>query len=147
MLGDENGQVSPHFIEFAETSEPAWLDPEQPLSMAFGPTADSPPGGAGISSMTPALTPTGFPSHFIPNGDSAERFQSFSPPCTTIPCFDTQYDPADRAFTRGLSTPVWPAAGSVRRIWTGPGRAHTTVSTPTPSRRAAWPGTATSSGR
>lgn len=44
VLGDKNGQVSPHFIEFAETSEPAWLDPEQPLSMAFGPTADSPPG-------------------------------------------------------------------------------------------------------
>ena len=48
VLGDENGQVSPHFIEFAETSEPAWLDPEQPLSMVRRRTR---PRGALVSAL------------------------------------------------------------------------------------------------
>ena len=102
VLGDKNGQVSPHFIEFAETSEPAWLDPEQPLSMGFWSDGGLAPGGRWYQLYDARIDADGLSFSFIPNGDSAERFQSFFPACTTIPCFDTQYDPADRAFTLRL---------------------------------------------
>ena len=47
---------------------------------------------------------------FIPNGDSQELFEGFFPAATTIPSFETSFDPDGRVSPSASTTPARRAA-------------------------------------
>ena len=101
VLGDENGLVDPNWAETETTFEPTWLDPAQPLPI--GATEEGPVYSGRYEQLYDArIDADGLSFSFIPSGDSLERFQSFFPAVTTIPGFETGFDPDTRRFTLRL---------------------------------------------
>lgn len=102
VLGDENGVLVPGWTEIEEIRETVWLDPAQPLYIG---TSEE---GVPVFSdryeqvYDARIDADGLSFSFIPNGDSQELFEGFFPAATTIPSFETSFDPDGRVFTLRL---------------------------------------------
>ncbi len=123
VLGDGTGQLSQQYVETVDWTEPTWLDPAEPLQMGLWSDGALAPGGRYHQLYDARVDVDGLSFSFIPNGDSVEKFQSFFPAVTTIPCFDTQLDPAARVLTLRLYNTSLKSGGiGMEDVeWAGPG--------------------------
>lgn len=84
------------------TEQVTWLDPAEPLYVGAW-DGESPAGGGRYEQLYDArIDADGLSFSFIPNGDSLERYQTFFPAVTSIPNFQTGFDPDTRQFTLRL---------------------------------------------
>lgn len=104
VLGDEAGQLSDSYMQTLADCAPTWLDPSEPFYMGYwDASTDRPRVGLRYEQLYDARVDVdGLSLSFIPSGASRERFQSFFPACTNIPCFATNFDPDTRQFTLRL---------------------------------------------
>ncbi|WP_243152356.1 hypothetical protein [Pseudoflavonifractor sp. 524-17] len=101
VLGDAQGRLDKNGLETNITASATWLDPAEPLYTGFwdgGPA----PGDRFFQLYDARMDADGLSLSFVPSGDSLEKFRSFFPACTTVPCMDTRFDPATRTLTLRL---------------------------------------------
>lgn len=123
VLGDETGRLTEETLSSAAYPMATWLDPAEPFSMGFWENGKLSPGERYEQLYDARIDADGLSFSFIPSGDSAERFRSFFPASTTIPCFDTSFDPDSRVFTLRLYNTCLESGGITEEElnWAGPG--------------------------
>ena len=78
VLGDQDGVIDSNWTETETTHETAWLDPAEPLYLGYW-DGDGPAASDRWEQLYDArIDADGLSFSFIPNGDSLERFQSFT---------------------------------------------------------------------
>lgn len=98
VLGDARGQISETYAQTVSDVTAAWRPPTEALYLGFW--DDGPAVGERWFQLYDArIDADGLSFSFIPNGDSTEKFQSFFPAVTTVPCLETSFDPDSRLFT------------------------------------------------
>ena len=102
VLVDAYGRVPEDAVQTTLDTVETWLDPAEPFYMGWlgnGRPAEH----ARFEQVYDArIDADGLSFSFIPNGDSRELFGGFFPAATTIPSFETSFDPDRRVFTLRL---------------------------------------------
>ena len=112
VLVDAYGRVPEDAVQTTLDTVETWLDPAEPFYMGWlgnGRPAEH----ARFEQVYDArIDADGLSFSFIPNGDSRELFGGFFPAATTIPSFETSFDPDRRVFTLRLHNTCLESGGA-----------------------------------
>lgn len=118
VLGDENGVVSPDYVQVYDDRQTVWEDPRQDFYMGVWDNGPAPWEDRWFQLYDARIDADGLSFSFIPDGSSVERFNSFFPAATTIPSLQTTCD-GDGNFTLRLYNTCLESSGE-DLSWFGP---------------------------
>ena len=111
VLVDAYGRVPEDAVQTTLDTVETWLDPAEPFYMGWWENGRPDTESTRFEQVYDArIDADGLSFSFIPNGDSMERFGSFFPAATSIPSFETSFDPDRRVSPSASTTPAWRAA-------------------------------------
>ena len=103
VLVDAYGRVPEDAVQTTLDTVETWLDPAEPFYMGWWENGRPDTESGRFEQVYDArIDADGLSFSFIPNGDSQELFEGFFPEATTIPSFETSFDPDGRVFTLRL---------------------------------------------
>ena len=103
VLVDAYGRVPEDAVQTTLDTVETWLDPAEPFYMGWWENGRPDTENGRFEQVYDArIDADGLSFSFIPNGDSQELFGGFFPAATTIPSFETSFDPDGRVFTLRL---------------------------------------------
>ena len=103
VLVDAYGRVPEDAVQTTLDTVETWLDPAEPFYMGWWENGRPDTESGRFEQVYDArIDADGLSFSFIPNGDSQELFEGFFPAATTIPSFETSFDPDGRVFTLRL---------------------------------------------
>ena len=113
VLVDAYGRVPEDAVQTTLDTVETWLDPAEPFYMGWWENGRPAAENTRFEQVYDArIDADGLSFSFIPNGDSMERFGSFFPAATTIPSFETSFDPDRRVFTLRLHNTCLESGGA-----------------------------------
>ena len=113
VLVDAYGRVPEDAVQTTLDTVETWLDPAEPFYMGWWENGRPDTESTRFEQVYDArIDADGLSFSFIPNGDSMERFGSFFPAATSIPSFETSFDPDRRVFTLRLHNTCLESGGA-----------------------------------
>ncbi|MCR1921879.1 GH36 C-terminal domain-containing protein [Flavonifractor plautii] len=113
VLVDAYGRVPEDAVQTTLDTVETWLDPAEPFYMGWWENGRPDTESTRFEQVYDArIDADGLSFSFIPNGDSKELFGGFFPAATTIPSFETSFDPDRRVFTLRLHNTCLESGGT-----------------------------------
>ena len=113
VLVDAYGRVPEDAVQTTLDTVETWLDPAEPFYMGWWENGRPDTESGRFEQVYDArIDADGLSFSFIPNGDSQELFEGFFPAATTIPSFETSFDPDRRVFTLRLHNTCLESGGA-----------------------------------